>query len=231
MGVDAKTAGSYIDLLVDLPTARRLLPWHANVSQRLVKSPKVYVRASGLVHALLAIGDKDTLVSHPVLGASWEGFAIELALAAAPEGTGAHFYRTSAGAEIDRLLHLPGGEPWAIEIKRSVSPRPEKRFHHACADLSPGAWPTAGTWLHRRPAARKFGAKAGSGFGAGFFGEPGLRVGPPGESAPLNVIQTPAPKCLPFSGFASDFEKVVVGAPGFGPGTSCAQGRRSTYCK
>jgi predicted AAA+ superfamily ATPase len=137
LGVDAKTAGSYIDLLVDLLLVRRLPPWHANVGKRLVKSPKVYVRDSGLAHALLGIGDKDTLVSHPVLGASWEGFAIEQALAAAPEGTTAHFYRTSAGAEVDLLLHLPGGESWAIEIRRSLSPRPEKGFHHACADLSP----------------------------------------------------------------------------------------------
>jgi len=97
----------------------------------------VYVRDSGLVHALLSIGDKDTLVSHPVLGASWEGFVVEQLLAAAPDGTSGHFYRTSAGAEIDLLLHLPGGESWAIEIKRSLSPRPEKGFHHACADLSP----------------------------------------------------------------------------------------------
>jgi hypothetical protein len=137
LGVDTKTAGGYIDLLVDLLLVRRLQPWHANVGKRLVKSPKVYVRDSGLVHALLGIGDKDTLVSHPVLGASWEGFVIEQVLAAAPEGTAGHFYRTSAGAEIDLLLHWPGGELWAIEVKRSLAPRPEKGFHHACVDLSP----------------------------------------------------------------------------------------------
>ena len=137
LGVDAKTAGGYVDLLVDLLLVRRLPPWHANVGKRLVKSPKVYVRDSGLVHALLGIGDKDTLVSHPVLGASWEGFVVEQVLAAAPEGATGHFYRTSAGAEIDLLLHLPGGKLWAIEVKRSLSPRPEKGFHHACADLSP----------------------------------------------------------------------------------------------
>jgi uncharacterized protein len=137
LGVDTKTAGGYIDLLVDLLLVRRLPPWHANIGKRLVKSPKVYVRDSGLVHALLGIGDKDTLVSHPVLGASWEGFVVEQVLAAAPEGTTGHFYRTIAGAEIDLLLNLPGGELWAIEIKRSLSPRPEKGFHHACADLSP----------------------------------------------------------------------------------------------
>ncbi len=137
LGVDAKTAGGYIDLLVDLLLVRRLPPWHANVGKRLVKSPKVYVRDSGLVHALLGIGDKDTLVSHPVLGASWEGFVVEQLLAAAPDGTTGNFYRTSAGAEIDLLLNLGGGDLWAIEIKRSLSPRPEKGFHHACADLSP----------------------------------------------------------------------------------------------
>jgi uncharacterized protein len=137
LGVDAKTAGGYIDLLVDLLLVRRLPPWHANVGKRLVKSPKVYIRDSGLVHALLGIADKDTLVSHPVLGASWEGFVVEQALAAAPEGTTGHFYRTSAGAEIDLLLNLRGGELWAIEIKRTLSPRPEKGFYHACADLSP----------------------------------------------------------------------------------------------
>ena len=137
LGVDTKTAGGYIDLLVDLLLVRRLQPWHANVGKRLVKSPKVYVRDSGIVHALLGIEDKDTLVSHPVLGASWEGFVVEQVLAAAPEGTVGHFYRTSAGAEVDLLLHLPDGELWAIEIKRSLSPRPEKGFHHACADLSP----------------------------------------------------------------------------------------------
>ncbi len=137
LGVDAKTAGGYIDLLADLLLVRRLPPWHANVGKRLVKSPKVYVRDSGLVHALLGIGDKDTLVSHPVLGASWEGFVVEQLLAAAPDGTSGHYYRTSAGAEVDLLLHLPGGGSWAIEIKRSLSPRPEKGFYHACADLSP----------------------------------------------------------------------------------------------
>ena len=137
LGVDTKTAGGYIDLLVDLLLVRRLQPWHANVGKRLVKSPKVYVRDSGIVHALLGIEDKDTLVSHPVLGASWEGFVVEQVLAAAPEGTVGHFYRTSAGAEVDLLLHLPDGELWAIEITRSLSPRPEKGFHYACADLAP----------------------------------------------------------------------------------------------
>jgi len=137
LGVDAKTAASYIDLLVDLLLVRRLPPWRANVGKRLVKSTKVYVRDSGLVHALLAVGDKETLLSHPVLGASWEGYAIENLLAVAPEGVQGHFYRTSGGAEIDLLLGFPDGRMWAIEIKRSLTPRPERGFHSACTDINP----------------------------------------------------------------------------------------------
>ena len=137
LGVDAKTAAAYIDLLADLLLVRRLPSWHANVGKRLVKSPKVYVRDSGLVHALLAIGDKETLLSHPVVGASWEGFVIENLLAVAPEGVQGHFYRSSGGAEIDLVLSFPGGRLWAVEIKRSLSPRIERGFHAACADINP----------------------------------------------------------------------------------------------
>lgn len=137
IGVDAKTAGSYIDLLVDLLLVRRLPPWHANVGKRLVKSPKVFVRDSGLVHALLGLASKDALVSHPVVGASWEGYVIEQLLGAAPEATAGYFYRTNGGAEIDLLLNLPGDRLWAVEIKRSLAPTLERGFHSACADLSP----------------------------------------------------------------------------------------------
>jgi uncharacterized protein len=137
LGVDAKTAATYIDLLADLLLVRRLPSWHANVGKRLVKSPKVYVRDSGLVHALLGIGDKEAVVSHPVVGASWEGFAVEQLLAVAPEGVQGYFYRTSGGAEIDLVLSFPGGRLWAVEVKRSLTPRPEKGFHSACADLEP----------------------------------------------------------------------------------------------
>lgn len=137
LGVDVKTAAAYTDLLTDLLLVRRLPAWHANVGKRLVKSPKIYVRDSGLVHALLAIGDKETLLSHPVVGASWEGFVIENLLAVAPEGVQGHFYRTSGGAEIDLVLSFPDGRLWAVEIKRSLSPRPERGFHAACADINP----------------------------------------------------------------------------------------------
>jgi predicted AAA+ superfamily ATPase len=137
LGVDAKTAHSYIDLLCDLLLVRRLVPRHANVGKRLVKSPKVYVRDSGLVHALLGIESMDALLSHPVVGASWEGFVLENLLACAPAGTQAHFYRTSGGAEVDLLLSLPGGALWAVEVKRSLAPKVERGFHAACEDLQP----------------------------------------------------------------------------------------------
>ena len=137
IGVDVKTAQSYIDLLCALLLVRRLPPWHANIGKRLVKSPKVYVRDSGLVHALLDIETKETLLSHPVVGASWEGFVIENILSCAPAHVQGFFYRTSGGAEVDLLLAWPGGELWAIEIKRSLSPKVERGFHAACDDLKP----------------------------------------------------------------------------------------------
>lgn len=136
-GVDNKTVGSYLDLLADLLLVRRLEPWHNNAGKRLVKSPRIYVRDSGLVHTLLGLATAEDVLGHPVAGASWEGFVIETLIAAAPEGTRANFYRTAAGAEIDLLLTLPGGALWAVEIKRSLQPKLERGFHHACSDLIP----------------------------------------------------------------------------------------------
>jgi predicted AAA+ superfamily ATPase len=137
LGVDGKTVASYLDLLVDLLLVRRLEPWHANTGKRLVKSPRVYVRDSGLAHTLLGLATLEDVLGHPVAGASWEGFVIETLIAAAPEGSRANFYRTSAGAEIDLVLTLPGGRRWAIEIKRSLTPKVERGFHSACEDLAP----------------------------------------------------------------------------------------------
>jgi predicted AAA+ superfamily ATPase len=137
LGVDAKTAQSYIDLLCDLLLVRRLAPWYTNTGKRLVKAPKIYVRDSGLVHALLNIESKESLLSHMVVGASWEGYCIETLLACVPAGVTGYFYRTSGGAEIDLLLAWPGGELWAIEIKRSSAPKVERGFHSACDDLKP----------------------------------------------------------------------------------------------
>lgn len=137
LGVDAKTAHSYIDLLCDLLLVRRLQPWHANVGKRLVKSPKVYVRDSGLVHALLDIGSMEGVLSHPVVGASWEGMVVENLLTCAAPGVQGHFYRTSGGAEIDLLLSQQDGTLWAVEVKRSLRPKVERGFHSACEDLNP----------------------------------------------------------------------------------------------
>ncbi len=137
LGVDAKTAAAYLDLLVDLLLVRRLPPWHANLGKRLVKSPKVYVRDSGLVHALLGIPDKETLLAHPIIGGSWECCVIENLLNNAPESVQGHFYRSSGGAEIDLLLSWPDNRLWAVEIKRSLTPKPKRGFHSACADLQP----------------------------------------------------------------------------------------------
>ena len=137
LGVDGKTVARYLDLLVDLLLVRRLSPWHRNVGKRLVKSPKVFVRDSGLVHALLGLGNKEQLLGHPVVGPSWESFVLETLLVLAPRGTEANFSRTAAGAEIDLVLTLPGGKLWAVEIKRSSAPKLERGFHLACADLKP----------------------------------------------------------------------------------------------
>lgn len=137
LGVDGKTVASYLDLLVDLLLVRRLEPWHANMGKRLVKSPRITVRDSGLTHTLLGLGTLDDILGHPIAGASWESFVIETLLACAPHGTQANFYRTAAGAEIDLLLTLPGQNLWAIEIKRSLAPKPERGFYQACEDLQP----------------------------------------------------------------------------------------------
>ena len=137
LGVDVKTVTSYIHLLTDLLLLRRLPPWHANAGKRLVKTPKLYLRDSGLVHALLDLATKESVLSHPVIGASWEGFCLENILACAPAQVQGYFYRSSGGAEVDLLLQWPGGDLWAIEIKRSLSPKVERGFHAACTDLNP----------------------------------------------------------------------------------------------
>jgi predicted AAA+ superfamily ATPase len=137
LSVTSPTVARYIDLLVDLLLVRRLPPFHSNLGKRLVKAPKLYARDSGVLHALLAIPTRDDLLDHPIVGASWEGFAIETLINCAPPWTSAFFYRTSAGAEIDLLIELPGSELWAIEIKRRLSPKVERGFHIACDDVKP----------------------------------------------------------------------------------------------
>ena len=135
LGVSGKTVASYLDLMVDLLLVRRLQPWHDNVGKRLVRSPKVFVRDTGIVHALLGIRTEEALLGHPTVGPSYEAFALEPLLAAAPTATEASYYRTSAGAEIDLILDLPNGQRWAIEVKRSLTPRPKRGFHSGCEDV------------------------------------------------------------------------------------------------
>lgn len=137
LGVDSKTVANYRDLMIDLLLVRRLMPWHTNTKKRLVKSPKVYVRDSGLCHTLLGIDSHDALLGHPVLGGSWEGFVIEnLAAAGQLETHQLGFYRATGGAEIDLLIEHDG-KLWAIEIKRTSTPKLTRGFHSACEDLQP----------------------------------------------------------------------------------------------
>lgn len=135
LGVDHKTVATWLDLLVDLLLVRRLPPWHADTGKRLLKAPRLYVRDSGLVHALLGLRDLDALLGHPVAGGSWEGFVVETLLGMLPAGGEGFFYRSAGGAEIDLLLRFPGGRVWAIEIKRSAAPKVGRGFHAACEDV------------------------------------------------------------------------------------------------
>lgn len=137
LDVNGRTVARYIDALVDLLLVRRLEPRVANVRKRLTRSPKVYVRDSGLVHALLRIADGEALLRHPVAGPSWEGMVIENILAIVGHEAVPGFYRTAAGAEIDLVLDWHGGETWAIEIKRNAVPTPRKGFYSALEDVKP----------------------------------------------------------------------------------------------
>lgn len=134
--IDGRTLNAHLDLLENLLLIRKLKPWHANTGKRLIKSPKLYIRDSGLVHELLGIDSLETLVGHPIVGASWEGFVIENLLACAPARTEAYFYRTSAGAEVDLVLKFRTGETWAIEIKRGLSPVLKPGFFSAVEDVA-----------------------------------------------------------------------------------------------
>lgn len=137
LAISSPTASHYIDLMVDLLLVRRLQPRLFNVGKRLVRSPKVYVRDSGLVHALLGLADKEALLGHPVVGASWEGMVIENLLSVLDGRALASFYRTGGGAEVDLVLDWPDGRVWAIEVKRSSAPKIERGLRSALNDLQP----------------------------------------------------------------------------------------------
>lgn len=135
LGVSNPTARKYIDLLEDLLLLRTVMPWSGNVGKRLVKTPRVYIRDSGLTHALLDIVTMEDLLGHPVVSASWEGFVLENIIASLPMNAKPYFYRTAAGAEIDLVIEK-GSQRMAIEIKRSMSPVISKGFHIGCQDLN-----------------------------------------------------------------------------------------------
>ncbi|MBC9889524.1 MAG: AAA family ATPase [Opitutae bacterium] len=135
LGVGGHTAARYLDVLHKLLMLRILPPWHANTGKRLVKSPRPYLRDTGILHALLNLGATDELLSHPVAGRSWEGFVIENLVNVAGDRVRSYFYRTGAGAEIDLVLELAPGQRWAIEIKMSSAPSVDKGFYIAADDL------------------------------------------------------------------------------------------------
>jgi hypothetical protein len=134
LGLTPPTMRSYLDILADTYMARVLPPYYANLGKRLIKSPKVYLRDSGLLHALLGIATLDDLYAHPVAGASWEGVVIEHLISHAGDNTSPCYYRTVAGSELDLVLDAPG-EKQGYEARFSLSPTLSKGYHLALADL------------------------------------------------------------------------------------------------
>lgn len=136
MGVDVKTIQRYVGLLEDLMLVRLLQPWSANLGKRLTRAPKVYVRDSGVLHALLGLPDFNALVAHPIMGQSWEGFAVENMLSSMSINAQAWFYRSQGGAELDLMIQWPNQKIWAIEIKHGLTPKPGRGFYSACQDVN-----------------------------------------------------------------------------------------------
>lgn len=136
--LSAKSVTSYVDLFTDLLLVRKIPPYFANIKKRMVKSPKVYIRDSGLLHGLLGIRDFENLLGHPIIGNSWEGFVLENLINCSPVGTKSSFYRTSGGAEVDLVLELPGKQaPWVFEVKHGTMGKLKKGFYYAVEDIAP----------------------------------------------------------------------------------------------
>lgn len=133
--VDGKTVAHYLDILVDLLLVRRLEPWHGNIKKRLIKSPRFYMRDTGILHRLLGISTYEALLSNPIIGKSWEGFVMENILSILPLSIEAYYYRTSSGAEVDLVLNISSKELWVVEIKFGVSPKIKLGFHQASEDI------------------------------------------------------------------------------------------------
>ena len=133
LGVTDKTIGTYLDILAGTFMMRQLQPWYENLSKRQVKAPKIYFRDSGLLHHLLTVTDMHSLLGHPKLGASWEGFAMEQAVQILKPGE-VYYWATYSGAELD-LLFLKGGKKYGIEFKFNEAPKLTKSMRVACEDL------------------------------------------------------------------------------------------------
>jgi predicted AAA+ superfamily ATPase len=134
LGVGETAARHYLDILAGAYMLRVLPPWFENIGKRQVKSPKAYIRDSGLLHVLLGLAERDALLGHPQCGLSWEGFALEQILTAHPDAQ-AYFWSTHAGAELDLLL-LRGGKRYGFEFKLSEAPGTTKSMHSAMETLA-----------------------------------------------------------------------------------------------
>jgi uncharacterized protein len=133
--ISGTTVHHYIDVLTDLFLIRQLKPWHGNSRKRLVKTPKIYVRDSGIMHTLVGIRDIDDIVSHLLCGASWEGFVIEQIVQHLPYGAQVSFFGSSDGVEVDLVIENLKCGTIAVEIKRTLSPSISKGFHIACEEI------------------------------------------------------------------------------------------------
>jgi len=136
LGVSGHTISRYLDILEKLLLVRTLQPWSVNIGKRLVKSPRPFVRDSGILHALLNLQSMDALRSHAVSGKSWEGFVIENLIGASRGKARPYFYRTGAGAEADLVMEFAPGKCWAIEVKLSSTPTVDRGFHNAADDIA-----------------------------------------------------------------------------------------------
>jgi uncharacterized protein len=155
LGISATSTTRYLDYLCDSLMVRKLEPHFVNLGKRLVKSPKVYVRDSGLLHCLLSIHSVNDLLGHPSTGASWEGFVVEQISNHLPRGASMSFYRTAAGTEMDVVVEM-GQKKIGFEVKFSSAPSVTKGFWHACDDLQLDAAyvvaPVTEGWPMKQPA-------------------------------------------------------------------------------
>lgn len=139
LGVSVPTISRYLEIFQDLFLVRILRPWYGNYGKRLVKTPKVYLRDSGLLHALLGLRTQEDLLGHPIAGGSWEGFVIESIASVIGHDANLWYYRTSSKEEIDLVIEYAPAQLITIEIKRSINPVPSKGFHDTLAILNPVA--------------------------------------------------------------------------------------------